>query len=148
MPMQWNNSSRAGFSTSPDIEPWLPVSASLEKRNVEQQEQDPNSLLNCYRNIIRMRKNNPALEKGSLQLIGLGKLAKKCLAYRRNDGSQTLFVYLNFSGKSLKVLCPVKRPVLVFSTSGSSKIICKEDSIILAPYEGVVIAESSENVIK
>ena len=51
-PMQWEASPTGGFTTG---EPWLPP-IDPEKRNVEAQRADPDSLLNYYRRLIETRR--------------------------------------------------------------------------------------------
>ncbi len=51
-PMQWDASRTGGFTTG---EPWLPP-IDAEKRNVEAQRADPESLLNHYRRLIQSRR--------------------------------------------------------------------------------------------
>jgi alpha-glucosidase len=51
-PMQWDGSPTGGFTSG---EPWLPP-IDPEKRNVEAQRADPESLLNYYRRLIEARR--------------------------------------------------------------------------------------------
>ena len=51
-PMQWDAAENGGFSAA---EPWLPV-VDPHERNVEAQRDDPDSLLNLYRRLIRLRR--------------------------------------------------------------------------------------------
>jgi len=50
-PMQWDAS--GGFTTG---RPWLPM-VDPHERNVTDQREDPDSLLNLYRNLIARRKD-------------------------------------------------------------------------------------------
>ena len=54
-PMQWNANSYSGFS---DFKPWLPIHPGYLQRNVENQQKDPESLLNFYKELIKLRKSN------------------------------------------------------------------------------------------
>jgi alpha-glucosidase len=60
-PMQWDNSMHAGFSTAT---PWLPVPPSKSTINVKSEMADPNSLLNWYKSLIKLKKTNPAFVHG------------------------------------------------------------------------------------
>lgn len=91
-PMQWNNSSLAGFSTAA---PWLPVHPDYPTRNVQSQQDDPNSLLNWYRLLIQLRRETPALQEGMFQPIHYAP--SRLLAYLRQTTNQTVLVALNFS---------------------------------------------------
>ncbi len=57
-PMQWTAAENAGFTAG---FPWEPVNADYETVNVEAQAADPDSLLNHYRRLIRLRSEQPAL---------------------------------------------------------------------------------------
>jgi alpha-glucosidase len=82
--MQWTPEPLAGFTTGT---PWLPPLDPAE-RNVADQRRDPGSLLNLYRELIRLRRDMPL----EFQLLGVDD---GVLAYRRGDYT----VALNFTGE-------------------------------------------------
>ncbi|MDK1183264.1 glycoside hydrolase family 13 protein [Cronobacter turicensis] len=94
-PMQWNASPYAGFSTH---EPWLKVNPNYEMINVESQQHDPHSVLNFYRQMIHLRKREPALIYGRYETMLDDH--EQIYAYRRVLGDETLVVLCNFSGKA------------------------------------------------
>ncbi|EOY5417026.1 alpha-glucosidase [Cronobacter turicensis] len=94
-PMQWNASPYAGFSTH---EPWLKVNPNYEMINVESQQHDPHSVLNFYRQMIHLRKREPALIYGRYETVLDDH--EQIYAYRRVLGDETLVVLCNFSGKA------------------------------------------------
>ena len=53
-PMQWDDSVSAGFT---DGTPWIKVNENCREINVASQEKDPNSVLNYYRKLIRLKKD-------------------------------------------------------------------------------------------
>ena len=53
-PVQWDSSPNAGFTTGI---PWLMVNPNYREINVKAQEQDKNSLLSFYKQMISLRKN-------------------------------------------------------------------------------------------
>lgn len=61
-PMQWTPGQNAGFSLAT---PWQPVNSGFTKTNVQTQAEDPASLLNHYKRLIRVRRSNPALLSGT-----------------------------------------------------------------------------------
>jgi alpha-glucosidase len=91
-PMQWDDSSQAGFTTGT---PWLPVHANSATRNVAAQQADPDSLLNFYKQLLALRKAHPALHRGSLTF--LQDSAKFILTYLRAAENDICLVALNFS---------------------------------------------------
>ncbi|EOS7970421.1 alpha-glucosidase [Enterococcus hirae] len=63
-PMQWGSEKYAGFSTN---EPWLMVNPNYHTLNVEEQENDPSSILSFYKQMIRIRRENQGLIYGSFK---------------------------------------------------------------------------------
>lgn len=94
-PMQWNNWPNAGFS---DGEPWFPVNANYEMINVASQQQDPNSVLNFYRALIQLRRQERTLIYGryALEL----PQHEQIYAYRRDLADDTFVVLCNMSSKA------------------------------------------------
>ena len=91
-PLQWDNSRNAGFSSS---KPWLDVNENYNKINVELQQGNPDSILNYYREIIRIRKNNSTLIYGDF--LDLEPSNEKLFIYKRWDKQKTFIIVLNFS---------------------------------------------------
>lgn len=91
-PMQWNQGVNAGFTTG---NPWLPVHEDYSSRNVELQADDPQSLLSFYRNLLRLRKEHPALHRGEIKM--LIEKPQFIIAYERFTNDETFLVLLNFS---------------------------------------------------
>lgn len=90
-PLQWNDSEFAGFSTN---KPWIDVNSNYEKINVEIQKDNPDSILNYYRRIIKIRKKNFALIYGDF--LDLEPNNEKLYIYKRWDQKKTFIVVLNF----------------------------------------------------
>lgn len=65
-PMQWNEEVNSGFTTSI---PWIRVNSNYKEINVDKQSKDPNSVVNYYRGIIALRKNNPLFIYGDFRKI-------------------------------------------------------------------------------
>ena len=97
-PLQWDNSRNAGFSSS---KPWLDVNKNYNTINVELQQDNPDSILNYYREIIRIRKNNSTLIYGDF--LDLEPNNEKLFIYKRWDKQKTFIIVLNFSDD--KILC-------------------------------------------
>jgi alpha-amylase len=61
-PMQWSGEPNAGFTT---VFPWQPANRNYQEVNVQDQESDPDSLLNHYRTLVHLRNRHPALRTGA-----------------------------------------------------------------------------------
>lgn len=89
-PMQWEPSPGAGFTTG---EPWLPLAADADRRNVAVQQEDPAALLHLYRELLALRRGTPALRAGRFDLLDA---PDDVLAFERCAGSSRAVVALNF----------------------------------------------------
>ena len=82
-PMLWSDAPFAGFSTA---EPWLPLSQSWRAINVERQSASPRSLLSLYRELLALRRREPALWRGAYVPVAA---TDALLAYeRRSEGER------------------------------------------------------------
>jgi len=91
-PMQWTGGPNAGFTTG---KPWLPVPASAATHNVEAERNDPNSIFNFYKTLLRLRKNELAFREG--KYIPLNENDHNVLSYLRQANGETILVAINFS---------------------------------------------------
>jgi alpha-glucosidase len=90
--MQWDASPNAGFAP-PGVEPWLPVAAGHDQRNVGAQSADPRSELALFRALTALRREHRPLHLGSLRLLGGGA---ETLAYVREHEDERVLVALHF----------------------------------------------------
>ena len=100
-PMQWDGTTYSGFSGT---EPWLPVSADYIERNVSAQEQQPQSMLNLVKHLLKLRKEHKALSQGSyLALNSCGQDKEK--AEETGEEEDGLFIYVReFAGERIAVV--------------------------------------------
>lgn len=91
-PMQWNASANAGFTTG---QPWLHLNKDFKVRNVENQTSSAASLLNFYKDLIKLRREFSALNAGTIDLLESGE--SDLLVYERRSEGQRMLVVLNFS---------------------------------------------------
>lgn len=96
-PMQWDTTLNAGFSTG---KPWLRTNTNYTTINAAAQEKDPASVLNYFRKIVQLRKDNPVLVYGKYTL--LDKNNPDVYAYTREWEGKKMLVLLNFSSKAAK----------------------------------------------
>ena len=94
-PMQWDDSPQAGFSFGKQVDPWLPVHENFSEVNVAAELADEQSILNFYRQLIRLRRRHPALNRGSWRTLIHYPLEH--LAYLRETSSETVLVVINFA---------------------------------------------------
>jgi alpha-glucosidase len=104
--MQWTDGPNAGFSSG---HPWLPVPASYKTHNVATEVADPDSVLQFYRQLLKLRHTDRALLDGGY--VALNPDDTHVLSYLRRYKDETLVVVLNMSGERQQVrldLSPLK----------------------------------------
>lgn len=97
-PMQWDTSKNAGFGTGT---PWLPVNGNYTTVNVTAQDKDPTSVLNYFRAMQKLRKENEVLVYGKYTLVDKDNPA--VFAYTREWKGKKWLVLLNFKDKAATV---------------------------------------------
>jgi alpha-glucosidase len=138
-PMQWANAANAGFSPA-GVAAWLPVNPDYASGvNVAEQEKDPASLLNFYKSVLRMRRENPALVCGEYQ--PLADELDTCLVFLRTAADQRCLVALNMTDQPQKVVLqlPVTHTRLVFSTHARPAGEVDLEALALQPFEALII---------
>ena len=132
-PMQWDASEYAGFST---VEPWLPVSADYQSRNVAVMSEQPQSIYNFYRELFWMRHNSPALHGGTYRPLDV---EGNVYVYERENGDDHKLVALNFSGDPCTIAPMEGMGRVVLSTHMDREGEISLSCIKLRPNEGVII---------
>ena len=126
-PVQWSSEENAGFTTG---KPWFYVNENYKEINVAEQENDPDSVLNFYREAIKLRKSLSVVRHGKYEEHFKG--SSKVYTYTREDKSQKLLVVCSFTDKAVKMKSPsgfdLGKATLVLSNY-------KENSETLKPYE-------------
>ncbi len=95
-PMQWSDEPNAGFTTGT---PWLPVNPDYVRVNVRAEREDPDSVLACYRELIRLRRRLDVLHEGDYRLLLPEDEA--IFAYERSLDGQRLLVVCSFRGETI-----------------------------------------------
>jgi alpha-amylase len=95
-PMQWSQSPGAGFTTGT---PWRPPDADYVQVNVVAQESDPASLLSHYRELIRLRREHPALSGDRIHLLQTGNTG--VYAALRTGQGEVVLVMVNLTGERI-----------------------------------------------
>jgi len=135
-PMQWSAQPHAGFSKS---KPWLPVNPDFMQVNVAAQTDDPDSMLNFYKNLIALRRDKTALQMGDWTYINNDASA---MAYYRATDNSRLAVWLNFSRRTRTqtVLNPDRWEV-IFGTHKKAGSVLQGFDFDLAPYEVAIFEQ-------
>ncbi len=143
-PMQWNADNNAGFSTNPHT--WLPVASDYKQVNVAAESRDPNSMLNWYKRLIALRRENAAIHDGAMRVLDVGN--DNIVAWSRTaPNGKLVVVACSFSAEpqvvSFRSALPESAKIaktLAFSGSQDRKSRVDLSSISL-PAFGSIVAE-------
>lgn len=125
-PMQWTPQRSAGFSAGTA---WLPIGRN-RKVNVTTELADKGSLLNLYRELIKLRNTSEALQLGTYRPIEC--YYNDLFAFSREYGEERLGVIVNFSRKK-RLPNPIQGKILVSSADG------RAEPDTLQPLEGRIV---------
>ncbi len=132
-PMQWDDTPNAGFCPAP-VRPWLPVNPDYPSVNVAVERSRPDSLLNLYRSLLHLRRDTPALHRGSLELIA--HLPEGVLGFRRTDpeSPSQCAVFANLGSAPATVRAVSSKTL--FATVGAT---CSDGTITLPADSAIVV---------
>ena len=131
-PFQWNAEENAGFTTGT---PWFYVNDNYREINAAAQEDDPDSLLNFYRALLKFKKETPVAIWGTYREYF--PKDKNFYVYERSYEGKRLLVICSFTKKALRFDAPegfsLRNGRLVFSNYESSFVIM--NGFTSNPYE-------------
>lgn len=132
-PMQWDNTPNAGFTEG---KPWICVNPNYTKINAQEQIKREDSVFNYYKQLIKLRKQNPIIVYGTYDLF----LADdpNLYIYTRTYENDKLLIVCNFTDKEVSFDLPneFKNSSVLISNYKHSNIF---ENSILKPYEAVVL---------
>lgn len=100
-PMPWNALlPNGGFSEG---NPWLPVSPEHLDQTVARQEDNPDSMLSFYRDMMAFRRGQTTLRKGEIEIVSADD---GHLAFLRRYGNEEIFCAFNLSGTARALELP------------------------------------------
>ena len=100
-PMQWSDGPNAGFTSG---RPWFAVNENYREINVAAQQEDPDSLLNFYRALLKYKKDSPVALYGSYREYIPGD--RHFYVYEREYQGSRLLVICAFTKKPRRFRCP------------------------------------------
>ncbi len=100
-PVQWDDSENAGFTTGT---PWFPVNPNYHEINVAAEQDDPDSILNFYKKLLRFRKENEIVIYGSYKEYY--PQSNELYVYEREYEGQRMLVVCSFTDKPVRFTAP------------------------------------------
>ena len=133
-PIQWKNAPYGGFST---VEPWFHLNPNYREINVESELENPNSLLNYYKRVLKLRKD-PKYQ--DTFVYGTYKqylrTDKHVYSYLRSY-DQNILVVTNFFDVEAKVSIDMEIKELLLSNYDERTYNLRD--LTLKPYESIVV---------
>jgi oligo-1,6-glucosidase len=127
-PMQWSDQAHGGFSS---VTPWIKVNDNHSWLNVNAQLADPDSILQFYKQLFRVRKTVlSTVLYGTFELLD-----SKLFAYQR-VGETTILVISNFTDQPLPYEHPVRIKQVLLQNYVS---LVDTTSLVLRAYETLVL---------
>lgn len=100
-PVQWDDSENAGFTTG---KPWFPVNKNYHEINAKKESENPDSILNHYKKLIKFKKENPVAIYGDYKEHY--KNSSKLYVYERNYKGSRLLVINSFTEDNVAFEAP------------------------------------------
>ena len=97
-PMQWDKSDNAGFTNG---SAWIKINENYTEINVEESQNDENSILNYYKKLTRLRRSNEALNYGDFSEVF--DEDNQVFGFYRTYNSENILVLLNFSDRNTDI---------------------------------------------
>ena len=118
-PVQWDGSENAGFTTGT---PWFPVNTNYKEINVEKEANNPDSILNHYKALIKFKKENEVAKWGDYKEHY--KNSDKLYVYERNYKGKRLLVINSFTDENVAFEAPAG-----FDLEKGKPILCNYKNI-------------------
>ena len=96
-PMQWDSTLYAGFS---EAEPWLGVNPNYPVINAKNEQENPDSIFNFFKELIALRKGSKALVYGDFLPVFTRERDTFC--YFRAGGNEKYYVEINLTNDDRK----------------------------------------------
>ena len=97
-PMQWDQSDNAGFTKG---NPWIKINENYTEINVEEAQNDENSILNYYKKLTRLRTSSEALNYG--EFLEVFNEDSQVFGFYRKYNNENILVLLNFSDRNTNI---------------------------------------------
>ena len=137
-PMQWDNSTNAGFSLAPKENLYVPQDESQDRPTVENQIKDENSLWKEVQKLIKIRQENRTLQNlAEIEFLSDG--SSYPLVYQRIEKStqEKITVILNPSEKECSY--KIKGGQIICSNSPKAKIDENDGKIFVPPVSYAIV---------
>ena len=134
-PMQWNRYGECWFHEQ--VRLGKKVNGNYTEINVAAQNEAPNSILNHFRKMTKIRKDNPVLVYGDYEL--LQKEHPTIYAFTRTLDDEKILVMLNFSQETSSITLPEISRYDNTIINNYNELEVDNNRINLLPYQAVIL---------
>lgn len=121
-PMQWDDTSNAGFSAAPAEKLYIRMDDSADRPTAAAQIGDENSLYNEVRRLTGIRQEHAALQsRGEIEFLYAEKDAYP-FAYLRSAGEEKILVIINPAGRETSFACGYVPKEKIYSLAGEISV--------------------------
>lgn len=121
-PMQWDDTTNAGFSSAPAEKLYIKQDGSPDRPTVKAQAADENSLYNEIKRLIGIRQSHAALQsKGEIAFLYAEKNSYP-LAYLRSAEDEKILVIINPADREVSFECKYSPREKLYSFSGEVNV--------------------------
>ena len=127
-PMQWDDSINAGFNSGKKT--WLKVNPNYVDINVKQQQNDENSILNYYKKLLKIRKDDKYSDifvYGEFKAIN--EDLKNVFIYTRTYQNKSIAIVVNMKEETINVELPFKVNNVILSNYNKSYTVTNKLSL-------------------
>ena len=107
-PVPWSSGKNAGFTDAE--KPWFYINPNYTEINAQDEEINPDSVLNFYREAIKLRKSLTCVRSGVYR--ELNRLSPNIYEYTMTAEHETIHVFCSFTDKKVKIKIPEGRKAL------------------------------------
>ena len=132
--IQWDDTENAGFTSGT---PWLKVNPNYKEVNVAAQENDPDSELNYFRKMIKLRSDNLTLIYGQYELLAPDDA--QLYAYTRSLDDDKLLILLNFSESKLSFNIPSEFNNAELLINNINELSLSGEEVELNAYQALIL---------
>ncbi len=140
IPMQWDSSPHAGFTDRPEGG-WIRTHDLYPEINVEKQQAEPDSVLNFWKHMLRLRKQHgDVFTHGSFHVYEPDD--DKTFVFAKKRGEKTVLVVLNLTGEEQGARLPLQGLAFHTGNYGEAEAVeavsstVGEETRLLRPWEG------------
>lgn len=135
-PLCWDDRAYNGFSTA---EPWIAASSRIPQATVQAETDDPDSILNYYKKLLKLRKSSPALLKGTITFAysEYGTV----IAYQRTLEAEKKWILCNMA--ETPVTLTLNEPVGKILLQNRAGILIRDNTLTLRAFEAIVYEEEN-----